>query len=195
MPCGIQILEKPTAAFDFAPDAPSNLNPFVLFTDKSLNANDLTWFIQGQNFDSDTVFNYDFLATSYPEEVKLVAYHANGCSDTITQWFNFKLEPTVYVPNSFTPNGDGKNDVFNIVGENISFDNFELAIYDRWGKEVFFTKNPLNGWDGYVVKSGQRASTGTYVYLLRYKDGDNEPVELTGSIFLGVTGERKTTLR
>ncbi|MDP4935345.1 MAG: gliding motility-associated C-terminal domain-containing protein [Salibacteraceae bacterium] len=195
VPCGIQILEKPTAAFDFAPDAPSNLNPFVLFTDKSLNANDLTWFIQGQNFDSDTVLNYDFLATSYPEEVKLVAYHANGCSDTITQWFNFKLEPTVYVPNSFTPNGDGKNDVFNIVGENISFDNFELAIYDRWGKEVFFTKNPLNGWDGYVVKSGQRASTGTYVYLLRYKDGDNEPVELTGSIFLGVTGERKTTLR
>jgi len=195
IPCGIEILQKPTAAFDFEPDAPTNVDPFVLFTNKSLNANDLTWFIQGQSFRSDSVLNYDFLATSYPEEVQLVVYHANGCSDTASRLFNFKLEPTVFVPNSFTPNGDGKNDVFYVVGENISFEDFELAIYDRWGKEVFFTKNPLSGWDGYVIKSGQRASTGTYVYLLRYKDGDNEPVELTGSIFLGLTGERKTTLR
>lgn len=195
IPCAIEVLQKPTANFTYAPDAPTNIDPFVLFTNKSLNANTYTWFVQGNTFSRDSVLNYDFLDTPYEEEVKLVAYHNNGCTDTVSKMLLYRREPIVYIPNSFTPNDDGKNDVFYVVGENISFDDFELAIYDRWGREMFYSKNPLNGWDGRVLNSEQKAPPASYVYSLRYQNGKREVQEKNGIVVLGLSGDKKTTLR
>jgi gliding motility-associated-like protein len=195
IPCAIEVLQKPTAAFSYAPDAPTNIDPFVMFTNKSINANRYTWFVQGQTFREDSVLNYDFMDTPYEEEVKLVAYHNNGCTDTTSKMLLYRQEPIVYVPSSFTPNGDDKNEVFYVVGENISFDDFELAVYDRWGREMFYSKNPLNGWDGSVLNSDQKAPPGSYVYSLRYRNGNQDVEEKNGIVILGLSGNKKTTLR
>ncbi len=72
-------------------------------------------------------------------------------------------EANVYIPNSFTPNGDGLNDRFSGVGED--FTSFHLVIFNRWGEKIFETRDQ-SGWDGNYV--GQRAESEVYVYLLSY---------------------------
>lgn len=87
---------------------------------------------------------------------------------------------TLFVPNAFTPNGDGLNDYFTSFGE---FEQeFELQIYDRWGKLIFqtFTQNP--GWNGEI--KGQPVPEGVYVYRLRVKGYDGVELHRNGSITL-----------
>ncbi|MBI5917443.1 MAG: gliding motility-associated C-terminal domain-containing protein [Bacteroidetes bacterium] len=55
-------------------------------------------------------------------------------------------EPYVFVPTGFTPNGDGKNDTFKVIGNNL--DEVYIAVYNRWGEKVFESKDPAVGWDG-----------------------------------------------
>ena len=72
---------------------------------------------------------------------------------------------TLYIPNSFSPNGDGNNETFKIFSK-IPCDTYTLIIFNRWGEEVFKTDDPLNiGWDGRF--NGQNASEGIYVYFIK----------------------------
>jgi len=66
-----------------------------------------------------------------------------------------------YVPNAFTPNGDGKNDIF-VPKYQCVYSNYEMKIYNRWGQIVFVSENPSNGWDGTV--SGTPQPIGAYVW-------------------------------
>jgi gliding motility-associated-like protein len=87
---------------------------------------------------------------------------------------------TLFVPNAFTPNGDGLNDYFTSFGE--FEDEFELQIYDRWGKMIFqsFTQNP--GWNGEI--NGKPVPEGVYVYRLRVRGFDGVELSRNGSITL-----------
>jgi gliding motility-associated-like protein len=72
----------------------------------------------------------------------------------------------LYMPNAFTPNNDGKNDLFKVAGyDNLSF--FRLRIYNRGGTEVFISSLPEKGWDGLL--SGLPQPQGVYVWMLEYK--------------------------
>jgi gliding motility-associated-like protein len=68
----------------------------------------------------------------------------------------------IYVPNAFTPDGDGLNECFEIKG--VGFDAFEIKIFDRWGNQVFFSDNVENCWDGTI--NGQLAPQGVYTYAI-----------------------------
>lgn len=79
----------------------------------------------------------------------------------------------IFLPNAFSPNGDGKNDEWRVVTA-IGLDLQQLVIYDRWGNKVWETTDIANGWDGNF--RGKKMDTETYFYLLRYKclhDGKN----------------------
>lgn len=67
---------------------------------------------------------------------------------------------TIYIPNTFTPNGDGLNDTFGISGESIS--EFNMKIFNRWGQLIFETSNVNERWDGTFL--GTKVPMGTYVY-------------------------------
>jgi gliding motility-associated-like protein len=75
----------------------------------------------------------------------------------------------LYIPNAFTPNKDGKNDVFKIPGKSIH--NYEMTIYNRWGEQVFFTTNAAEGWDG--TYRNIDAPAGPYVVVLKNKSNSN----------------------
>ncbi|WP_367866530.1 gliding motility-associated C-terminal domain-containing protein [Pedobacter sp. WC2423] len=68
----------------------------------------------------------------------------------------------LFIPNTITPNGDGKNDTFKIIGRE-SFDGIELLVFNRWGNEVYKNNNYLDEWDG----SG--LTEGTYYYVITLK--------------------------
>ncbi|MEQ9062856.1 MAG: gliding motility-associated C-terminal domain-containing protein [Vicingaceae bacterium] len=90
-----------------------------------------------------------------------------------------KLTDELYVPNSFTPNSDTKNEVFKASGFNV--ENFYLTIYDRWGEVVFVSSDIEKGWDGSF--KGAPAMSGNYVWVITYKSGE-EQKERKGSVLL-----------
>lgn len=87
---------------------------------------------------------------------------------------------TIYVPNAFTPNNDGYNDVFRAKATNIKY--FEMTIYNRWGQQLYFTRNINSGWNGKY--RGRLSPRGIYSYKIRYQDYQNYYKELVGKVSL-----------
>lgn len=80
----------------------------------------------------------------------------------------------VYVPNAFTPNGDGMNDYF-YPSFTCPLSHYEMWIYDRWGNEIFYTKDIKVGWYG-TTKSGQSVEVDTYIYKIKFSYSENEKI-------------------
>ena len=87
-----------------------------------------------------------------------------------------------YVPSAFTPNNDGKNDVFRPKYECL-FSNYELKLFNRWGQLIFVSRNPSLGWDG--TYGSQPQPVGTYVWEMVYKDNlTGKSLMKTGTVVL-----------
>ena len=81
--------------------------------------------------------------------IKLVEKSPGGCqSDTVFGWVIVRDEIEAYVPNAFTPNGDGINDVFMPRFDNDKLLYFKMLIVNRWGEIVYESTNPNDGWNG-----------------------------------------------
>lgn len=80
----------------------------------------------------------------------------------------------VFVPNAFTPNGDGLNDQFRISG-GVNIEDFTLQIYNRWGMMIFESRNPRQGWDGTL--NGVPQPPGLYVYRIRFVNPETKEEE------------------
>ncbi|TWI83112.1 gliding motility-associated-like protein [Lacibacter cauensis] len=106
----------------------------------------------------------------------------NGCIGTpVTYTITVKaLNKDVFVPNVFSPNGDGKNDVLRIYGNYIN--KVEMRIFNQWGQQVTFINNQSQGWDG--TQNGKAQPVGVYVYVLRAVMTDGRTIDQKGSITL-----------
>ncbi len=87
------------------------------------------------------------------------------CSVRDSASVNEFCQPSLYVPNTFTPNGDGTNDVWLVSGKNIGL--FDLNVFDRYGQVVFHSENPAFGWDGKI--NGAEAKNDVYVWRMEYR--------------------------
>jgi gliding motility-associated-like protein len=85
-----------------------------------------------------------------------------GCIATATVKVNVSGEPPLYIPNAFSPNGDGTNDVLYAYGEGIK--TLKMTVFDRWGEKVFESDDQSAGWDG--TFRGVLQSPGVYIYLV-----------------------------
>jgi gliding motility-associated-like protein len=105
-----------------------------------------------------------------------------GCTwrDSVTIWVLDVIceEPYIFVPNAFTPNGDGQNDVL-YVKSNVAYE-VDFKIYDRWGELVFATTDLSNGWDG--TFHGQKVDPGVFVYHLNVICYNKEVFKKKGNI-------------
>ena len=105
-----------------------------------------------------------------------------GCSwsDSLTIWVLDVIcdEPYIYVPNAFTPNNDGNNDIL-YVNSNVGYE-LDFKIYDRWGELVFETSDFSHGWDG--TFNGQKVDPGVFVYHLVVKCYNHEIFKKKGNI-------------
>lgn len=86
----------------------------------------------------------------------------------------------IYVPNAFTPNGDGLNDSFGAIGEGII--TYDMQIYNRWGSLVFESTNPGKQWDG--TFNNAPAESGGYVYKISAQGENKKPITITGNVTL-----------
>jgi gliding motility-associated-like protein len=102
----------------------------------------------------------------------------NGCIST--QEVNVRVLQALYMPNSFTPNGDGINDLFR-VPPGSAFHLEEFSIFDRWGNKVFATRDITKGWDG---KYKNEILPGTYLYFIAGKDLYGKDAVVKGIVVL-----------
>ena len=114
--------------------------------------------------------------------VTLSANNGYGiCNTTYSLLFDIIPDGDIYIPNVFTPNGDGANDVFAAMGAGISL--FDLQLFDRWGKIIKTFTSISDTWNG-KDKNGIDAPEGVYVYKLFVKMNDGRQLERGGSVTL-----------
>lgn len=92
------------------------------------------------------------------------------------------LKPKIYIPEAFTPNDDGINDLFQAVFSFIPKE-FDFKIYNRWGNIVFETRDYSQAWDG-KVSNGNSAPTGSYIFYIRIKSPNDQVVEQRGNVMV-----------
>jgi gliding motility-associated-like protein len=108
----------------------------------------------------------DHVGFTYPVELWVTNYL--GCPDSVVKLVEVRDEFLVYVPNAFTPDGDGVNDLFHVMGNDIDPDAFELLVFNRWGELVFRSTDPMQGWTGAMNGGdGEPVQDGVYPWRLR----------------------------
>lgn len=172
----IRVSDYPHAEFTFAPDEPHN-GKDVEFT--NLSTGDITnysWsFGDGSSSTEQNPTHAYFVETSELMNVHLEVSNQDGCSDgfnlTVPVIDNFAF----WVPNAFTPNNDGENEVFLPIAIDVA--SYQFDIYTRTGELFFSTKNVEQGWDGTV--NGKLAPMGVYVWKIQYSKFSNPQKTIT----------------
>jgi gliding motility-associated-like protein len=121
-----------------------------------------------------------FNSTAGTYHYTLVINYNQSCKVIDTVTILVESEHIVYIPNSFTPNGDGVNDVFLAFPRGVKFIN--LNIFDRWGELVFESQDEAHGWDGRF--KGEMMPPGVYVYQTDITFNDGYTLHNKGSITL-----------
>jgi gliding motility-associated-like protein len=114
--------------------------------------------------------------------VVMVAFNSAGtCSSVATGVITVEDPFLIEIPNVFTPNGDGANDVFSIKAKGVK--DISLQIFNRWGQKMYEFTGPKAAWDG-LTPQGAEVPTGTYFYFIKAEGFDNQLVEKQGTLNL-----------
>jgi gliding motility-associated-like protein len=179
----IKISSSPVADFDFAPKEITNIDNKVVFTDKSIDAVKWQWDF-GDNFKLEERNPIHLYLDTGIFTITLVVTHPTGCLDTAQSLIDVRPDVRYYLPNAFTPNYDGKNDIYRGVGIMTGATNFKFQIWNRWGERVFFTDDISQGWNGNHLNNGAASPEGVYITLITYRDPRGTPVEIKGFVTL-----------
>jgi gliding motility-associated-like protein len=164
------------AGFTATPTSGSAPLP-VNFTNTSISdLSTCTWDF-GDGNTSNTVNANHVYAEPGNYTVQLTVVNSLGCTDVETLVISVLSEPSlIIIPNVFTPNGDGNNDLFLITSERI--ESYRLQLFNRWGNLIVESVDPSKGWDGQI--NGEPASEGTYFYQLEAIGSDLKEYTKTG---------------
>jgi gliding motility-associated-like protein len=106
-----------------------------------------------------------------------------GCTrtDTVTIFVDI-ICGDVFVPNAFSPNGDGQNDVLFCRVDPLCVSDFEFIVFNRWGEVVFRTTDPSVGWDG--IHRGVKCETAVFTWMAKGVFVSGDPLESSGNVSL-----------
>ncbi|MFN0187817.1 MAG: gliding motility-associated C-terminal domain-containing protein [Bacteroidia bacterium] len=171
---------SPVASFTYSSVA-ANGQYDVNFTCTTSNPDYITWIfgdtsIQGNvSHLPNPIFTYPVAGTY---DVILVIENFLGCTDTLVKKIAVGANNPAFIPTTFTPNGDGKNDIFRVRGEQFTLE--VMKIYDQWGTLLYSTDAAFPQWDGTV--NGKTVMNGTYVYRIVVVDENLNKQEMTGPV-------------
>ncbi|MFT6845865.1 MAG: gliding motility-associated-like protein, partial [Flavobacteriales bacterium] len=182
---GVIVYPKPVVDFDYTPQPVTIENSKVRMLNKTINGYSYKWI--AYNLDGSVLATSDEMEPyiKFPQAdegeypVWLEAVSEFGCKADFTKVIIIEGVMLVSIPNSFTPNGDGVNDVFGpIIYGAYTDQDFTFSIFNRWGEELFMANqydNERAFWDGTYKDS--KLSDGTYIYKLVVKSLYSEKIE------------------
>ncbi len=179
----ITVHHKPNASFTYTPTDLDVLNNIIHTENLSVGADNYFW--DYGTGDQSTAFEeyYQYPADTGTYTITLVTTTNFGCSDTADAIVHVKPVFTIYIPNTFTPNGDGLNEYFMVYGYNIH--DVTMMVFDRWGENLLTLSgdDPMTkGWDGSYKQ--QPAKQDVYVYRIEVTDIFGNFHEFMGQINL-----------
>ena len=177
----------PTAQFTESPQPTTILDPVIYFKDKSIDNYGLAswdWTTFGDQTDSTSsssnpVHTYQDTGTYC---ASLIVTNIHGCVDSTVNCVIIGPQFVLYIPDAFTPNGNGLNDIFQPKGQFVT--TFTMYIFNRWG-EIIYTTNDINkGWDGAINNTGPLCQEDTYIYVINATDSKRKQYNYTGRVSL-----------
>ena len=149
----------------------------INFENTSVNANFFHWVFSTGFQSFNTHVNYAFPQPgSY--DITLFAENEIGCVDSITKIIHIRPEHYIYVPNTFTPDGNRHNEFFS--ASTINIVELQVAVFNRWGEAVFVSEKVDFAWDG--TYNGAPVPDGPYVYRIEYTTIDGESAQILGHV-------------
>ncbi|MEO6189251.1 MAG: PKD domain-containing protein, partial [Saprospiraceae bacterium] len=165
----IRVYPPPTAQWSINPLLINLTDPILTGFDSTLQTIGRTWIIDNKNYYYDKELSYSFKDTGL-HSVRMIVNDRFLCTDTLETFVYTYRDFSLYMPNAFTPNGDGFNETFAPVGQLNSFETYNFKVYDRWGGMQFESNDPSIGWNGKAFGIGKDLEAGIYVYTLEYKN-------------------------
>jgi gliding motility-associated-like protein len=142
-----------------------------------------TWFWDFGDGGTDSIFNpaHSYTDTGF-YNIMLISTNSEGCIDTAYRLVYVTGEFVIYIPDAFTPNGDGTNDGFRAYGMYIK--DYDMWILDRWGGKIFHSTDLNNPWDGTYFENKKLCQNGVYIYKIKAHDYQGKLHEFVGSVTL-----------
>ncbi len=182
IPDAVVVYPLPVALFTPEPEVASIFNPKITFTDNSSGAYLWEWDLG----DNSGTYNMQNIVHTYPDtgayNVRLITTTDKGCKDTTFGRVMIEGEFAIYIPNAFTPDGNGTNDKFIPVG--IGIKNFDMYIFNRWGANIFHSSSLGEPWNGRVQGSDEICQIDVYVYKIYVRDIKEKMHEYIGHVSL-----------
>lgn len=169
----------PVAAFTADPTVIQDYVSEVQFLNQSTGALYYSWSF-GDGGTSEEVNPKHTYLLSGDYLACLTANNEGGCPDQACTYITVRLLPVVDVPNAFSPNGDGQNDILYVRGQDIKTLGFK--VFNRWGELVYETNNINNGWDGYY--KGVQQEMEVYVWMLTATFSNGTVSQRSGNVTL-----------
>lgn len=180
----ITVYDIPVPEFIHSPTNATVSYPTINFTNLSTGANSYLWDFAGLGNSTDVNPQFTFPGINPGTyNVCLTAIGQGNCTATICHDVLIADDFICYVPNSFTPNGDGLNDIFKPVMGGHKESEYEFYIFNRWGELIFQTRSADAGWDG--TFNQLKCPSDVYVWKVRaVADFDGKYKEKTGHVTL-----------
>lgn len=168
----------PTAAFNIATEGILTDTTVVSFYNQSIGAKEWLWNFGDKSPLSSAQHPSHVFGDTGTYSVKLIAVSEHGCKDSTIN--NLTILPIFrfYIPNAFTPNGNGRNDLF--YGYGIGVIEYKLTIFDRWGEKIFETNDIDEGWNGELENT--KVQEDVYVYMVWLRDVFKRPHRYHGIV-------------
>jgi len=180
----IEVFDVPIAEFNLNPPYTTTIDPNVTMENLSQGETSWSWDLSGDGMIDDTITyspSYEYPgAGSY--QITLIVENDDGCTDITTNQLEIVENQAVYVPNTFSPNGDGINDTFFPIFTNVQEEGYELLIFNRWGEFIWGVYSFSTSWNG--MHEAQDSPIGTYIWKMKYRDLNNNDVQLMGHVNL-----------
>ncbi len=177
----VVVYPTPVADFVATPPETSLYQPDIQFTDESTGANYWTWSFGDYNSSSLPNPYHTYTDTGTFIITQIVS-NQFGCSDTVQQLIRINPEYALFIPNAFTPNSNGLNDIF--LPRANGAREFRMLIFDRWGDEIFQSDDANIGWDGHANGGAEIVPIGAYIYRITTKDLGNNKHTYVGKVIV-----------
>ena len=182
----IYVEDLPVADFESPISVFTQEAQYVMFSNLSMGATNYVWDFGDGQFAYDFEPSHVFQNTTEGYTITLTALTDLQCADVTSISIGYQYNELLYIPNSFTPDGDQNNQVFcPVFYSGYDPQNYEFTVYNRWGEVIFESRNALVGWDGTYGPDAFEAPAGMYTYRILYKNPDlDERKVVTGHVNL-----------
>lgn len=175
----VTVFPSPRAGFKVDPLVVSAVDPTVSIIDLSQGSTQCSYVFDNTEFEQ-CEFEHT-LENIVPQTITQTVVNEFGCSDVLDSHIKIS-DHLIYIPNSFTPDGDGLNDFFVPVTTGVV--HYEMQIYDRWGKVIYRGDERGSGWNGSSPNTNFFTETGVYQYRIRVTDNLGWNFDYKGTVSL-----------